>query len=1373
VPILEKIETDHLIVFSKQALSDKNLKDLLQLKNMIAQFYGDNPLEHNQMIEAIYPVLTAIAEYYKSYTGIVPRAGDIIKKTTETVSESIKQMVKDTTDPLITKVQNLTDSLKQQFNGQPHPLLTLSHSALTELLKAISTGEKAAIEKFSKELAPLLEKLVSQNAAVFEKKPPVDASLDQMRQLASSLPHFYGENPLNYDQMTADLNPVYKAVNDYYVANVGVIPSTKDTLDTVLTRVDEIRKSVEKSPNEMIKNVMGKNTSEKTDAVEGEPNSESVDGPREGTVPQFLSHGASLLQTMIEKGGQALTKQALGSFAGVIALGLEQDLGKMTDSSVFGDKKTTLEQVINNLKDKAKSGDWKQLRAYLELASKALSGVKLYVNGFRIPSVGSDPSEVMEDEDVLSENINALQNAVNGPAGEVPNTNWKDRAETEKDKLVGNAANYLTIKHVYENVCGLKPDNDTFYVEMLNRAKKEGGENWESKLQELFFEKINQKNVNIVWRLWAKIAYFFYGIIVTKFTKEASKIYFKEIFDYIQKNKGDQFNTIRGQVTKNFTRYLTILGGAYNRVAKKDPDLLIEEMLKTELEKKELNLGFETQDLYKEFAQTVITKTLWGSSILGWIGKKLIGDPEEKVRRIVDLATGSLQDTRGYTHAMNLVIHEQIEDIWLTLQAQEGKKPLSDADLSKGHKAQLSGLVKNLFEVLERNNCDTIGELKDLVDGKSTKAKVNQAIDGLFMDDVLEKVTHILGASIQTIAKEDQLQKLTYRFASLVNNTFEGNVVPDAKTMQETEDKIAARCSQILRMAVRSAVSNKFDFSGKKEQTETNQCIDKLEKRSKAHFEKAKKNLEELGNTDLASSAAIAGSKIDTLSKDARDYRTECDLMKTQAKGLSLNGDNLIELDKCYSGIQKQSEPYIGTIAQLKLHARRLDGLEKAEPELREIQVLISTIPMQFSTLEGLKETEMQVKNIGTRLNNLEIARHAARSLHQVMKDTRLKPTILNDAIKVHEMRNYCSELAKKNSLVTQIAQEKKNHLAQIAEDKKNNREPTLENEPLKQLFAALKKDLIEKVDPIFASPLLNKLDSIEAKEKIEDIDSIEREFRALLLGAVDEAEARIERDCFKQISNEKMNEKEDQEYKPGQLQAIANNVLVPIRKAMEARTLCTNLTEPNSLIDQFAGDKKNHLNALLENAEVKQKFETLVNELKLRITEPFHTQLLSKLKMIREAKVEKQIDDALREFREILRTASQAADASIEKGKTDYRAHFENIKNLIATTQLSNPARIESAKNGIKEEIENAKKYLEVLSVWEAENVKPVPYINFFPVDMKWVQDFATKTVYNRVKERTDGFIDLLRREETYRYGLLNHLFLIPYTQAMRSEKK
>jgi hypothetical protein len=240
--------------------------------------------------------------------------------------------------------------------------------------------------------------------------------------------------------------------------------------------------------------------------------------------------------------------------------------------------------------------------------------------------------------------------------------------------------------------------------------------------------------------------------------------------------------------------------------------------------------------------------------------------------------------------------------------------------------------------------------------------------------------------------------------------------------------------------------------------------------------------------------------------------------------------------------------------------------------------------------------------------------------------------------------------------------------------------------------------------------------------------------------------------------------------------------------KVIAMRNNCLTLMRKDSLLTQVANFKKSSLG----EANVSEVLRTHLDQLKKVFNEQldplFLPHLLKQLGLIETAKGNQEVDAAHRELRALLSIAIDEADTRIEKegfkqiaeaqkalanenAQTNYKVYFKSIRKALDTMQLSNRQRVEDAQQGIQEEVREAKRHLETLSSWEAEHVKPISYINFSPVNMQWMQDVATNVVYKRVKKQMEGFIDLLRREETYRYGLLNHLFLIPYVQSMRKE--
>jgi hypothetical protein len=935
-----------------------------------------------------------------------------------------------------------------------------------------------------------------------------------------------------------------------------------DALDSPLSRVENMLSRVENLPNTMLNSALGRNPSARADTA-------PPDGPpEEGTVSDFLTQGSLILKAMIEKGGQAVSKQALSSLSSVLSLGLKQVLEKVDNSEAYRQPKAALQEAISTLATLPENGNWSQLYATLKQASEVLNGVKLYVNGFSIPQIGPSAEGHPSAESHYSENIARLQEVIDLPVQEPNSQNWENLANAEKGKLVSNTVNFLTIKHIFENVCHLKPDSEKFYLDLLSEAQKKGKDS-KSELKKLFFEALDKKQVHFFTKIYAQIQYYFYGEFVDTFTTRASDIYFKEIFEYIKAHKAEKFTTLRNQITTNFTRYLTILGGAYKSVANQAVATgTLEEMLRKELEKKESNLGFETKELYIEFMLSVLKKPLnfsfipsflpssishFFSNVLSWFVGKMIGNPEQIVRAIIDKTAQSLQDTHGYTHALNTVIHEQLDEIWKILQTnysneQAGRPSEIDLEISEVKKEQLAKLVKNLFEVLRKTQCHTVAELQELCQGRLLSANVHRAVDDLFIEDVLEKVTHMLAVSIQSLIQENQLQKLTYKFASLANRTFEineGKITPEQ--MHRQERKISERCEQILRFVTRTAVKEKLDFSGEKQQNKTNHFIQELHTRSRTYFAKAEQDLAALLETaDIAT--ATAKDKIDKCVKEAMDYQSNCSESSFQAKSSKINSSNRDEIAKCYSGVAEKSKPFVEAVASLEQHAKTLEDLRICLPHLNQIQTTLVRIDLQLFksprvNLEKIQFAENQMKNLKTHLEELKKNRNIAQQCRQISAETQAIDTILTN-----------------------------------------------------------------------------------------------------------------------------------------------------IRKDIETRTLGLKPIQPNSFINIAA-----------------------------------------------------------------------------EKNK--YELSARRIKEAIAATRLLEPDTHQNAANGAREAIVRARQHLQTLSLWEEEQVKPIPYINFSIADMKGMQDWASDIVYGRVRERLDGLVGFLKREETYRYGLLNHLFLIPYVQAAQRE--
>ncbi len=1238
----------------------------------------------NQLQERLtheeHGILTQVKQYLMDEKkGILAEANELLKKKLKEeggVLDIIEHRLNDKEEGILIKAARILqdklvgkggvlDQVDEKLTGRAHPLLSNSRKKLIQLQKGIANGDKAAITKSSRELQQLLENLNAQTATVFTKQALTAEDQLLLNQFKDKLPGFYAENPPSQGDMLLAAEAGLSVLERYYSSQEGIaartgaifqesltgaVESMKDAVDPVLSRLENLPITMGKNVKTMVDNLMGRTPSTDSPAAE-----QGAAG--EGTISQFLENGGSILKNILQKGAQAVSQQALASFASILILGIKEVLKKM-DSPAGQDPlnnrdpyqtcRTALEGVVASLDSARENGGWQDLYQNLINAAQAMRTVKIYVQGFRLPNAGSNGNQIGKAEGIYSNNIHSLQNAMdNAPEQPGNQEDWKKLANEEKDKLITNTARFLTIKHIYENVCSLKPADEQFYLTLMKKAKEKPRA--DSELKKLFFEELDKNKVNFATRLFAQVQYFIYNRIVKHYTKKGTTVYFDEVFNYIDEHKKNQFTSLRSQVTKNFTRYLTILGGAYENVANDPkPSGTLQEMLKKQLDTKESNMGFDTKELYLEFAHNVIYKTI-GGGLAGWIAKKLIRDPEQIVHDIIDKTIGSMQDTRGYMHAMNSVIRDQLEEVLkllrkslavtqpnsspagaagqtaaqttaVTTQPGEEEFDINMKELSETEKNDLNALVKNLFEILRKSKCQTKDELRELIKERLLSAKINRAIDDLFIEDIIEKVTNILVATARSFAQRQQLQKLTYKFANLVNRSFELGETVTLKEMQEEEHAISKLSSQILRLTVNKAVSDKFDFTGEVQQVETNRSIQDLHERSQEFFTTTGQDLHALAQMDFASREGKI--KINKIIEETLAYESQCHDTIFQAKSSKTSSDNKNELGERHLKIAEHSAPVVQAVSQLKQHLTRLEHIQTVVPHLQQIQTIVAGIPLRlfptgthFPSHDELIHCENQFAILNTHLQDLKKMRHFAQIAEQIAAETRTIETLL-----------------------------------------------------------------------------------------------------------------------------------------------------VEIKKNAKMCSFCMGQSQHSSQIEEIAAERKHALGVLSAQSPLHHKIEMFKQEIVTRFDDVYRPQLLIKLKNIEEASIDQQVDLAVQEFLSICRQAMTQATTSIDAHRRSYFISYQRMEAAIRTTHLLEPNQQEAEKAGIRASIGLAQQRLQALSQWEATNIRAVPYISYNLVDTKGMQDWASNIVYDRVQEKLNGFMGFLKQEETYRYGLLNHLFLVPY---------
>lgn len=1155
-----------------------------------------------------------------------------------------------------------------QLTSQAHPVLCQLRATFLDLQHAVMFKNPDLIKKHAKLLRSFFDQLFLLEKLIFTKEPLKAKHLNELIGFRDSLSEFYKNPGIDYVSMQLFLEHPLKIINRYYNRHAGIAARTGDIVrDTVaqagtaiensltpvlnsslnqikdlLGRIEKLPERVEKMPRGMVDNLLGRAPTLDMRAGPEEGTEPAENGIVENTAADFLVKGSAALKKLLDFGKDSLSQPLLCAIAKTLSSGLLVVYNKMENTPTFAEARGRLDSVLRALQDiqdnrKLVKADWTDLSEQLERAADVLKGMKIYVNGFRLPNLSSHSKNIQRTAELFfADNMATLQKTLQDQPTEAENQDWKAKALDATNTVIFRQAHYLTMKHIFESICELTPDSENFYLVFLKKAQQE--EDPEAAIKEFFFDELSKHNLSYLTIIWSHISYFFYGGLVKSLTERASMIYLNEVFDYIEKNKTNEYADVRDGVITNFTRFLNILNIAYCNVAKhgeikqSDSDEIlgtIDEMLKRELEKPKSNLRFETNELYLAFAQNVIEKTLnafklsWFTSLLLKLARRWVGEPEDIIRSTIDKATGSIKDTAGYTHALNCVLLEQLNDVWRLMQNQDTTDQNSSLNnLSKGKKAQLSALLENLFVVLPKSKCSNVDELRDLIKGQSLVAKANKAVEELFIEEVLEKVTEILGLTMQTLMKEDQLQKLTYKFASLINRTYEVGEAVTKKEMQEVERNISKRSEQILRLAINSAVENHFDFTGVKEQTEANRYSSQLHEESQKYFTTVARDLKLIETMDMHTEEAQI--KISKILEEANAYQSECYEANFQAKTSKLNADNKEEIAERYLTIGKQSQPFVQSISDFVTHARTLQHHQIAAPLFAKMHAELSAIGIHLFTPSFFRE----------------------------------------DTLKIAD-------------------------------------------------------DFIQQFEA-----------NLEQLKKIPTLT-----------------------EHVKEIS--------------GQIQIIAS-IIVQVRKAYLTKKLHT-----DSRLRALTEAKKRTLGNLAMDSSLRAQFAEYKGSILAAINDD-HTKasLIRSLKTIQESKESSEIDRAKDEMMRILTQTLTDDETVLRDQQQKYWIAFGTIQSSVENCSLMNPDQIENTERAFKASIKTAQNQLQKLAEWEESHIRQIPYINFNPLDMKELQDWSSGIVYSRVRERLDGTFDFFKREDTYRYGILNHLFLIPYLQKEKALK-
>lgn len=1316
---LETIARERDAIFARHPARSGDLKALRDLRNSLQRFTATEAPSMEELAPTLQPAEAVINHHFRVQGGIVANtAHNFSKQMTQAVNQK---------DGFVDQFGKKLTALGHEDIGQAREALSKLHMAITT-----PTGKQQVLAK-AQRLKEAIEKVVANRQEIFQDPPLRDLDIETLEAVLPSLQRLNDETPPRKEEILEVLKKAQLVLDYHYHAQAGY---ADQFVDAVTKGLDPLMTRFENWPRAMYDAFMGRDP--ETGAIEHAP---EQNGDGSVSLGSFMNQAYEYL---VSEGASTASKKTIEGVSAALIYAFDRALESIEGDTTFDRPREKINAIMREIRriQSSESAHVSDLKSLLGESLDIFNTFKIYVNGFRVPRVGTLGEPVENPEETFLSNIAKLRSAQQRAPeiDENEQIDWKQKAQDEKEVFVNNTTKFLAIKLIYEQFCGLTPANDQMYFNLMHEANSHEDPN--EALKEGLFQELENAKVGWFKRTLSHGAYFIFSHLLTRFIQNLSTTYLDDTFKFIDDNKDSDFINIKNMLINNFTRYLTILGGAYERIAfNTQPGDRIQQMLNSELDKPEYNCGKSTKELYSGLAQEVLKKSL-KSSFLVWIFRKLIGDEEMLVNAIINQSVGSLMDVNGYTHALNSVIVEQLEEVLKIMEqqfadAQETGKPVHHDLFSKHKRMELASLVKNLFEILQKSKCQTKDELKALLEGRSFADNAVKMVDDLFIQDVIENITNMMALTIGTLVKEDQLHKLLYKFTSLVNTVYaEGKSYP-VDEVAATEKKLTQLSDRILNLSILTAVGDKFDFTGDKEQCETNRQIETLRVKTEELVTQADSHLNELSRIqDFTSIAAKA--KLKEVVDEALAYEMECSANSFESKSSSLNADNKEELKARYLQVAKNSEPYVQSISKMRIAQQEISEYAQLQPELLQIadisgQIVqrVATNTPSLSDVEWAKDQIQIIEHHFTQAHKI----HRQPALYDALIGTRDRPGAITElAIDLNQLHNtvatikFAENQANADALINQIAEAKQQTFGALI----------LPSE-IKQKIEQLKSEIRGLNNPDLCRQLFAQIQAIQNSHFEDQLNTALTEYRRLSLQFLQAATA--------QVTTQKT-----------QIQQHAAAIQ---QKINSSEVLAPNYIQTRKeTIQQMLVQSRQGLNQIRSSYQKAHKSLTKAEQLAIALK-----------KAIKNGQdIQQSAQALLPEIQELLtnqETVFQHSTLRQSEGIDD-RQTLESALGLVGQWASNPPEDKESAEKAIIP-------LLDMLSYHTSEQskpniFKPLAYQNFAVMDMNGFKNWAAELVFGRVKERVDGLMQFIRREDTYRFGLTNHMFLIPYLKFLEN---
>ena len=559
----------------------------------------------------------------------------------------------------------------------------------------------------------------------------------------------------------------------------------------------------------------------------------------------------------------------------------------------------------------------------------------IYANGIRLPDLAPSTKSVSSEklDDLLQKNLSGLEEEA--PAETLSLEEKKRLLDEEKERFIQNTTHFLTTKIFHETICRLDlPDKNKIYFNLARGAR---GDNPNQALKAAINGSLREHEVNAFLRGIVYLTYPLISYLLERFVQRLISICYEEITTYIEENtqNEDRIAEFKNTLLMRLTSFLSIDQGVYRTIAHPETVMTgsIQEMRCHDLDSQESNQGYTSRELYTACAEILIQKCT-GNFFLSWLFRNIIGNKDTLVEALINNSVSSIVDAQGYTHALNTLLIQQLEEA-LTKLRRSSSSESDVSDFSEKKKEELVAFVKNLFEDLKLNRAaDTIPELRAALEPNGLK----EAVDNMITEEVIASITHTLASLISSMLSEEKLVDLALQFTRTINQIYdEPGEGPTEEEIKHTEARVSLLAERLIDLSVTQAIQEKMELGPLREQQEINRQIRLLQEEVHGFASKASESLETTGIKEPPFEEAQT-ALLQKLIQETKHHIIRLTRQLSEVRTLPIPEQSRSHLENLYNQVTHELTPYRKALKHLEQHhsnALRLQSLKRFLEQLQ------------------------------------------------------------------------------------------------------------------------------------------------------------------------------------------------------------------------------------------------------------------------------------------------------------------------------------------------------------------------------------------------------------------------------------------------------